>query len=442
METRFSYHFPPHTEDVLDNGIRLIQIPGREYPVILAAVQFPVGRFSDPAGREGVADLTLGLIQKGPESISSERFMDLLEHGGASLFGDVSDEHCTIGIRMLASNASEIFPRFWEAISCPSCDKRELSRIKRELLTGLQAEFSDPGALANRHFNAELYGEKHPAGKAQTLGSVKKIRLSDVYAFYERHISPAGAACVIAGDLPGKETLQSWRAMIGEWRAEAQESGAARETVSLESTRVRIVEKNDLSQTTLIIGQPTIGELDPRRSALSIGNYILGGGSFSSRLMKRIRSEAGQTYGVSSQLYCGKESGVFMISTTTQSHQLAEVIKAVQEEFAAMMREGITEDELDKARQFAIGHLAFELEGMANVADKLLWLRHNGRDNSFIERFGERIGALSARDINEAMQACLHGSRFVYCAVGKKDEIAPVLESVGPVRIVDSRSVP
>jgi zinc protease len=246
----------------------------------------------------------------------------------------------------------------------------------------------------------------------------------------------------VSGDFDGK-AAERWKSLLALWRPEKTAlKSAPAVSGRLHGVRIRLVEKNDLSQTTIMLGQPTIGELDSRRNALSIANYILGGGNFSSRLMKRIRSEAGKTYGIASQLFCRRDDGVFTVSTTTQNHQLSDVIQGIRAELSSIIRDGVEPDEVAKAKQFAIGHLAFELEGIANVVDKLLWLRFYDRKNAFIEKFGERIDALDVDQINMAVRACLDESKWVICAVGKKDEILSALQAFGAVRIMPARSSP
>jgi zinc protease len=110
------------------------------------------------------------------------------------------------------------------------------------------------------------------------------------------------------------------------------------------------------------------------------------------------------------------------------------VLKSIIEEYRRFCNEGVTADELEKAKQFAIGNMAFQLEGIGNVVDKILWLHFYGRPNSYIERFGEIISAIDIAEVNGAIRKYLSPENLIIVAVGKKDEIREQLGTFGAVR--------
>ena len=139
---------------------------------------------------------------------------------------------------------------------------------------------------------------------------------------------------------------------------------------------------------------------------MALANYILGAGNFSSRLMTRIRSLSGKTYGISSQLVTSKYFGAFLISTTTLSATVSEMLKMIREIYGDFCSNGITEEELERAKRFAIGNMAFQLEGICSIAEKLLWLRFYDRPNSYIEEFDAMINRISVEDVNNSIREC------------------------------------
>jgi zinc protease len=191
-----------------------------------------------------------------------------------------------------------------------------------------------------------------------------------------------------------------------------------------------------------MLGHPAPGELDSDRNALALANYILGGGNFSSRLMASVRSKKGKTYGISSQLACNRNCGIFMVSTATLSAQTAEVLTMIFTVYQDFASQGVTDQELAKAKQFATGNMAFQLEGIGNITEKLLWLRLYGRDNTYIERFGELIAAIDKNRVNEAIRKYVSSKHFAVVAVGKKTDLQPQLESFGNVVTIPFRADP
>jgi zinc protease len=157
--------------------------------------------------------------------------------------------------------------------------------------------------------------------------------------------------------------------------------------------------------------------------------------------MAHVRSKEGKTYGISSQLSCSRNYGIFSIATSTQNSQAQAMLASIIEVYRTLSDKGISQDELDKAKQFVIGNMAFQLEGIVNVAEKLLWLKQFGRDISYVERFNERIASVTVESVNHAISLYLSSPGFAIVAVGKKEEIGPVLSQHGPVETVNFRSL-
>ena len=417
MPEKNIYSFPLLQRETLANGLHLILVEDHEQEGITLAFQMPIGEFCDPVSFECTTEMTIGALLKGPASLTPEEFSDKFEHAGAGLFTDVGDEHCV--------------------------GPREIVRLKREMITGLQAELADPMAIANRHFGNVLCGSRHPVGRSHTIQSVKKTGMRQIKDYYDSFISPENSALVIAGDFDPQEVLQKSGPILASWNKKRKAPPVVAGALpGLTANSVRIIDKQDLSQVSFIVGHPVCGELDPMRNELALANYVLGGGNFSSRLMAHIRSQEGKTYGISSQLSCSRNYGIFSIATSTQNSKAGEMLKSIMEVYRTFAVHGVTGEELEKAKKFSLGNMAFQLEGIVNVAEKLLWLREFGRDLSYIERFDERIGGITLKSVNAAIRKYLSSPHFAIAAVGKKEEIQDILAGYGPAEIVNFRRNP
>jgi zinc protease len=424
----------------LDNKLKVIGVADNEQNSLTVAVQLPVGRFSDPPEFEGLCELTANLFTKGTESVPADAFAEKCENAGATIFADVGEEYCVLGIRMRAPSASSLLPLFAEMMDRPRLVDEEFVRLQREMITSFKAEAVDPHGLATRHFYAELAGYKHPAGRLETVRSLKKITLRNVRSFSKDYFSPEGALCILAGDLAMPALKELATAHFSSWRRASGKRAAIAPSLRLQPAAVRLIDKKDLTQASFVVGHACPGEKCPEKNALLLANHIFGGGNFSSRLMARIRSAAGKTYGISSQLSTETDFGAFMIATSTQNRDLGEVLSGVLEEYRRFCKEGVTAEELDKAKKFAIGNMAFQLEGIGNVVDKLLWLRFYGRPNSYIEKFEETISPLDTAAVNDAIHRHLSPDNLIVAAVGKRAAIEPQLTRFGAVKHYHFRS--
>jgi zinc protease len=443
MGSQKQYRFPPVIEEKLANGLTVLWVMDHEQSGITLAFQVPAGDFSDPISFEGTAELCIACLCKGPASMTPEQFSEKFEYAGAGIFTEVGEENCIIGCRLMSKSFDTILPLFWQMLTAPGFGQKEISRLKREMITGLKAELSDPAAIADRHFSKLIFGSQHPAGRQSTIRSIKRNKKPHIIRFYDDHLSPQEACFVIAGDFDVDTMRKKWTGLLASWdKKSGQSPQRGREIEAPVSTVIRLVDKPDITQTSIMFGHTVPGELSDQRSELALANYILGGGNFSSRLMDHIRSKQGKTYQVSSQIACSRNFGVFTIATSTQNDQLASVLDTIQSVYRSFGENGVSAEEVQKAKQFAIGNMAFQLEGIVNVAEKLLWLRQFGRDISYIERFPEMIAAVSLDSVNAAVRRYLASRQYVLVAVGRKEQIIDCLKQNGPVHTVHFRKNP
>lgn len=433
MGTTAVHKFPPSIDVRGNNGLNMIFVPDHEQEGLIVALYMPVGKLFDPSDFEGLCELTVALMEKGTASHTPEEFSLHFEQHGSSLFADVSDEYCIVGCKMLSRFAKTTIPLFWEMVTAPSFLDTELARIKREMLTALQAELSEPGALAARGFAKQLYGPEHPAGKIRSTSSIKNISVSRIKQFYGSRFSPQGATLVMVGDFENS-SLEQWQSLFESWTpAASPQTLNLPAIVNRTEKQVQLIDKPDLTQATLLIGHPVVGELSEERNALALANYILGGGNFSSRLMAQIRSKLGKTYGISSQTSFGRLQGTFAISTATQSAQLTEMLQAIFSVYSQFSSQGVSAEELLKAQQYTIGSISFQLEGIGAVAEKLLWLAMYNRPRSYLEEFAAMINAITLRRINEVIERNFGCEYPAFVVVGNKSQTISQLSCFGRV---------
>jgi len=430
----FNFTFPKLDESVLENGMRLILLPDHEQEGLVAAVQFPFGRFCDPVLKEGLTEMAIALVQKGTDNCPFDQFSEKLEFSGASVFAEVGEEHTGLGIRMLSKSKDELIPLFLDMLLNPRMDRHEFDRIKKEMITSLQAETIEPSIIANRHFFVELAGKDHPAGRFHSIEATRSLKLDEVKKYYSEYVGPQNAIFVVAGDFDLEEFKEKYLSILTLWKTECKGRSCFAPAVASSKTAFRLIDKSDTTQTTLVIGHSMPGELVKERTAIALANYILGGGNFSSRLMTSIRSKVGHTYGISSQIAAERTFGAFTISTSTQNSQLRQMIDAVLEQLRDFCLNGVTTEELENAKRFAIGNMTFQLEGIGNIAEKLLWLRFYDYGNEYIEHFDQRIEKITLENINNTIKEYFSPDKLIIAAVGKKTEIVNQLSGLGTIK--------
>ena len=436
----FKYQFPSKEESVLPNGLRLILLPDRAQEGVVAALQMPFGRFSDPVGLEGIAEMTVGAAQKGTRSLQAEQFTEKIEFLGAAISASAGEEHTVFELRTISDFFHELMPLFWEMIFKPALDKHEFDRYKKEVVTGLTVDASNPVTLANRHFYRELAGAAHPVGRFQTVKSLRSVNIGNLRDFHSRFFSVSGALLIVAGDFDPIQFKERYTQFLLD--APVNKNAPVVYAARLENFEAgfRIIDKPDSTQATIFLGHPLPGEDCGEHDAITLANYILGGGNFSSRLMKSVRSRDGQTYDISSYLVAERRFGAFRIATSTQNRSAAEVYSSVLEEYRRFCEKGVTGEELEKAKKFVIGNMAFQLEGITSVVDKLLWLRFFGYDDSYIEHFDKRMESLTLDVVNDAIKRYFSSEKLVTVMVGRKlDLLDQFKDKAGGIKLFSFR---
>ncbi len=437
----FSYKFPEMKEFTTENGLNVILIPNRMQPVVTAALRICRGTLSDPEGLEGVSELLCGVVQKGGKDINTNDFTEAFESRGAIISAMAKEEYVTYSVRTLIKFQDELAPLFRDMIIDSTLDKKEFSIIKKEMVTGFKAELSSPSVLSASHFNAELFGKKHPAGRIKSVKSIKNITYNNIKEYYQKYYGPKGSFLIVSGDASIDELENVWGKLFDGWNNTEKDDNGFNQIPqpNLNKNMIRLVDKPELTQTTLMIGHEIPGEMDEDRLSIAIANYVLGGGNFSSRLMKKVRTELGNTYGIASHVWASRYFGTFSISTSTRNDSLKQVLNAILSCLNEIINEGITEEELNKSRQYALGSMAFELEGLENVIEKLLWLRFTRRENSYIEEAAKRLNNLSLNSINKVLKKYFRTENIVISATGRKAEVENILSEFGEVKSFNFR---
>jgi zinc protease len=198
---------------------------------------------------------------------------------------------------------------------------------------------------------------------------------------------------------------------------------------------VVVVDRADLVQAQIAIGHDGMARSDPERIPALLLNDILGGGGFSSRLMARVRAEAGLTYGAYSGFALRRAPGPFVVSTFTRVPEVRRTVDLVLAEVDRTAREPLAADELASAQRLAAGGFALSLETATDVTEALVDLDVHGLPADSLDTYRDRVLAASLEDVQRAARERLHPERAAIVVVGPARELAPALEGLGPVDV-------
>ena len=291
------------------------------------------------------------------------------------------------------------------------------ARDQRRTAASLREAETRPATQVGRAFNQAVYGE-HPYGWRMTQESLARIGVADLVAAHEQALSRCGAKVSVVGALDRVQTERWVSRLLTHWPQKPCESRpVVPEVAPLTAAReVRI--PFDSAQAHVMIGQPGHARKDPDFLVLSVGNYILGGGGFNSRLTEEIREKRGLTYGVYSTFIPGLHAGAFMVSLQTRPDQAEEALKIAREVVSRFVREGPTEAEMAAAKANLLGGFALRIDSNRKLLDNVANIAWNQLPLDYLDTWQAQVQKMTAREVQQAMARVLQPERMVTVVLG------------------------
>jgi zinc protease len=399
------------------SGAHVYFVENHDIPMLDVAVYFAAGSgFNDPK-RQGVAGLTHDLMDLGTNQFSEDDIAKKIADLGAQLGGHFDTDRAGISLRTLSSqNEREAAMAVMAAVlQTPTFPEAILQREKIRSIAALKEAETKPESIASKAFNQAVFGA-HPYGAHAEVADVESIKRDDLLNFYRSHYAANDAIVALMGDITRAEA----EAIAQRLTANLPAGGASRVlpavTLNITASEKRI--EHPASQSHILMGAPGIARNDPDYFPLYVGNYILGGGGFVSRLMHEIREQRGMAYSVYSYFMPMQQVGAFQIGLQTKKEQADDALKYVRLTLNDFVKNGITESELKAAKQNIIGGFPLRIDSNKKILDYLSAIGFYQLPLSYLDDFSAKIDAVTTRQIREAFQRRVHPNAMVTVIVG------------------------
>ncbi len=393
------------------SGARVYFVESRVVPIVDVQLDFAAGSAHAPAGKAGLAGLTRSLLDMGAGEFDEERIADRLADIGARLGGGADLDRASISLRSLSSK------RELEAglellrlvLQQPTFPEAVLQREKSRVIAGIKESDTRPASIAAKRFSAALYPE-HPYGRIATVESVEKISRDDLLAFYRDHYGARRAVVSIIGDLSRAEAEAIAQRMTA-GLPDAPEKVSLPDTALPARNTVRI--DHPATQAHIHLGLPALRRGDPDHIPLLVGNYILGGGGFVSRLMKEVREKRGYAYSVYSYFQPLQQPGPFQIGLQTKREQAKDALKVVEDVLAEFLARGPTEEELKAARRNLADGFPLRIDSNRKLLEHLAVIGFYDLPLSYLDDFPRKVEAVTVADVRAAFARHVKPEHFV-----------------------------
>lgn len=385
---------------VAPSGARVYFVASKDLPVLDVSVAFPAGSAYDPPEKAGVATLTRALLDGGAGGLDEEGLAERIADTAAQLSGTTDADRTAVSLRTLSS------PREREAslalmanvLARPDFPAKVLERERARMIAGIRESDTRPDGIGARTFQRALY-PNHPYGVSPRPESVSRIQRADLVEFHRKHYVASGAVVSLVGAVTRGEA---------ERIADQLTSGLPRgdtPAVIAEPTmpvQARQDVANPATQSHVFVGMPSLKRGDPDFFALVLGNYILGGGGFVSRLTDEVREKRGLSYSVYSYFEPRKALGPFSIGLQTRREQAAQALEVVNETLRKFLAEGPTEAEIQAAKRNLVGGFALRLDSNRKILDHVSVIGFYGLPLDYLDTYQSRIQSVTAEDIRAA----------------------------------------
>ena len=400
-------------------GSEVYFVENHDLPIVDLSVNFAAGSAHDTAEKSGVAGITKYMMTLGADGMTDEVIANKMADIGAILSGDFDADRAGFKLRTLSSAREQTLALdvFIKVLQKPDFPEAVLTSEKARIISGLQEAETQPESISNKAFMKAMYGS-HPYSLDESgeVDTVAKIKREDLQNFYSQYYGAKGAVIAMIGDLTREQAnkiAENISSGLPKSVAIAPIPPVAYPTKAIEQ---RIV--HPASQSHILLGYPGIKRGDPDLLPLYVGNYILGGGGFVSRLTEEVREERGLVYSVYSYFMPMAELGPFQIGLQTKKDQADDALKLVRETLDKFLKDGVTESELKAAKANIIGGFPMRIDSNGKILDYLAVIGFYKLPLSYLDDYNAKVASVTTAQIKEAFNRRLKADNFVTIIVG------------------------
>ena len=405
------------------SGARVLFVETHDLPMLDLAVDFPGGTGRDAPDKSGAASLTLRLMRSGAAALGEDEISERLANIGADMSGRLDMDRSGYGLRTLSSarERDEAIGLLAAVLQKPTFPQQIFEREQQRTLAGLKEAQTRPEVLADREFRHLLYGA-HPYSRRGSgeVETVAKLRREDLVEFYRRHFTAGDAVVSMIGDLTRSEAGAIAEQLTAGLNRRSQPLPPLPPIAELKTANTSRI-SHPATQAHILIGQPGIKRLDPDYFPLFLGNYVLGGGGFSSRLNEEIRQKRGYAYSTYSYFNPLAQAGPFQIAVQTRKDQAEDALKVAQDTLARFVAEGPTQQELDAAKQNIIGGFPLRIDSNKKIQDYLSIIGFYRLPLTYLDDFPVQIEQVTLEQIKEAWRRRIRPERMATVVVAGAD---------------------
>lgn len=428
------FKLPNYTTFKLPNGLTVSLMEQHDVPIVTVSVILPAGAIYD-YDKAGLASLTAISLKHGTKNFPKAKLDEEVDFLGANVDTYATKEYAGLSSNFASKDKTKVLNIIKEILLNPVFDAAEFEKEKSRLLVALGQQKESPQSVIRTYFETLLYGNHVYANvKNGNKSTVGKLTVNDVKDFYKTNYKPNEAAINIVGDFSTAEMKATITKLFSSWqKSSVKKENLASKQINLPTeNRVLLVNKEDVKETTFIIGSPGVSRNNPDYVAIEVINTLFGV-RFTSMLNDELRVNSGLTYGAGSRFNYLKNGGSFYISTFTATKTTEPAIDKALEVLNKLNKNGIDEKTLISAKNYVKGQFPPDYETTEQLAGLLSQMFWYNFDKSFINNFEKNVDGLDLDKANQIIAKYFPKDKLQFVLIGKSEEIKKIAEKYGKV---------
>jgi zinc protease len=372
----------------------------------------------------GVASFTANAMRRGTQKHNYTELNEIIESVAGSVYINMGRQLTGFGGKSLAEDFDLLTGLMTDMLTIPTFPKREVEKLRGQIITDLKEDEDDTRSMASRHFREGLYTFDHPYGRPidGTLATVSHLNRDDLLACYNQ-FHPQGGAIIVVGDVTGETVYQTLEESMGQWQPGNTPSAKMLPAPQALTKQVRYLHNMPTkSQADLVLGW-----IGPERKAddfyaAYVGNTILGQLGLGGRIGENVREKEGLAYYATSSLQGGAGPGPWYAYAGVNPIAVDKAVDLILAEIKRFCEEPVSDEELADAKAYLTGVLPLQMETNEGVASILVDTHLYELGDDFIARYPDIINGISKDAVQAAAQKYLNDEVYALSIAGPYEE--------------------
>lgn len=400
-------------------GVNAWLVEEPSIPFVALEIRFLGGASLDEPGKRGATNLMVGLLEEGAEGMDARAFAEARDGIAAQFSYDASDDTVSVSAKFLTETQDEAVDLLRASLVAPGFDDVAIERVREQVLSGLRSDATDPDEIVGKAFYGAIFGD-HPYGSSEngTIETVTALTRDDIVTAHRNALARDRIYVGAAGDISAEDL----GALLDKLFADLPETGAPQPAdVDVQTTGGVTVVPFDTPQSVAMFGHKGMKRDDPDFFAAYVMNTIFGGGGFEARLMHEVREKRGLTYGIYSYLAPREHAELFLGRVASANDRIGEAVEVIRDEWSKMASDGVTPEELDRAKTYLTGAYPLRFDGNAPIARILVGMQMDDLTPDYITSRNAKIGAVTLEDVERVAAELLKPDDLMFVVVGQPE---------------------